>query len=112
SLEFAVGVDQQFRLETDTSGYIEHMKVTGDIDNTIFFENMRFNKARHDEAQPFVAVVQDSTASDEAKKSAREKLDAVNASVADYHEKIIREHPGTITSKIFQRSEERRVGKE
>src|SRR5690606_6627911 len=38
-LEFVVGADQQFKLETDTSGYIENMKVTGDTDNTIFFEN-------------------------------------------------------------------------
>jgi thiol-disulfide isomerase/thioredoxin len=101
-LEFAVGSDQQFKLETDTSAYIENMKVTGDTDNTIFFENMRFNKALHDEAQPFVSVIQDSTASEEAKKAAREKIEAVNAKVAEYHEKIIREHPGTLTSKIFR----------
>lgn len=100
-LEFAVGNDQQFKLETDTAGYIENMKVTGDTDNTIFYENMRFNKARHDEAQPFMSVIQDSTASEEEKKAAREKLEAVNASVAAYHEKIVREHPGTVTSKIF-----------
>src|SRR5690606_29613146 len=100
-LEFAVGSDQQFRLETDTSGYIENMKVIGDADNTIFFENMRFNKAQHDKAQPYLAVIQDSTASEEEKKAAREKLESVNASVASYHEKIISEHPGTITSKIF-----------
>ena len=100
-LEFVVGADQQFKLETDTSGYIENMKVTGDTDNTIFFENMRFNKAQHEDAQPVMAVIQDSTASEEAKREARKKLEAVNAAVAEYHEKIIREHPGTITSKIF-----------
>ena len=101
-IEFVVGDDQQFRLETDTAEYVRNMKVTGDTDNTIFFENMRFNMDRHAEAQPFVKVAQDSTRSAEERAAARKALEKVNESVAEYHEKIIREHPGTVTSKIFR----------
>src|SRR5690606_6300649 len=101
-IEFVVGDDQQFRLETDTAEYVRNMKVTGDTDNTIFFENMRFNMDRHAEAQPFVKVAQDSTRSAEERAAARKALEKVNESVAEYHEKIIREHPGTVTAKIFR----------
>ncbi|HNP96843.1 MAG TPA: DUF4369 domain-containing protein, partial [Cyclobacteriaceae bacterium] len=41
--ELAVSNDQQFMLETSTDDYIQNMKVTGDDDNRLFFENMRFN---------------------------------------------------------------------
>lgn len=101
-IEFVVGDDQQFRLETDTAEYVRNMKVTGDTDNTIFFENMRFNMDRHAEAQPFVKVAQDSSRSAEERAAARKALEKVNESVAEYHEKIIREHPGTVTAKIFR----------
>lgn len=101
-LEFVVGNDQHFSMETDTAGYVKHMRVKGDPDNTIFFENMRFNMDRHNEAQPFVRTIQDSTLKEEEKTSARESLNRINESVAAYHERIIREHPNTVTSKIFR----------
>lgn len=101
-IEFVVGDDQQFSLETDTAEYVGNMKVTGDPDNAIFFENMRFNMTRHDEAQPFVKIIQGSTSSKEEKEAARKELEKVNESVAGYHEKIIREHPNTVTAKIFR----------
>lgn len=101
-LEFVVGEDQHFKMETDTSGYIQHMKVTGDQDNVIFFDNMRFNMERHDEAQPYVRIVQDSTLSETDKVQARSALEKVNETVLAYHEKIIQQYPNTITSKIFR----------
>lgn len=101
-IEFVVSDDQQFKLETDTAEYVGNMKVTGDPDNEIFFENMRFNMQRHAEAQAFVKIIQDSTTSKEEKAAARKELEKVNESVADYHEKIIREHPNTVTAKIFK----------
>ena len=44
--EFVVSQNQHFTLATNTADYIGHMKVTGDIDNKLFFENMRFNMDR------------------------------------------------------------------
>lgn len=101
-IEFVIGEDQHFTLETDTAEYVGHMKVTGDPDNTVFFENMRFNMERHAEAQPFVKVIQDSARSDEEKAKAREELAKINEAVAAYHEKVISEHPNTVTAKIFR----------
>lgn len=101
-IEFVIGDDQRFELDTDTAEYVQHMKVTGDRDNEIFFENMRFNMARHAEAQPFVAVIQDSTKSEDEKGAARKALEKINTSVADYHEQVIRDHPNTMTAKIFR----------
>ena len=39
-LDFVIGQTQTFFLATVTADYIKHMKVSGDRDNKLFFENM------------------------------------------------------------------------
>src|SRR5882724_10047729 len=58
--DFVVSEDQVFTLETDTSDYVQHMKVTGDEDNKLFFEDRAYNIERYKEAEPFVKTVKDS----------------------------------------------------
>lgn len=101
-LEFVVGSVQHFKMETNASDYIKNMKVTGDPDNKIFFENMLFNMDRHNEAAPFVAIVKDSTKREEDKLAARKELDKINEKVLAYHDEIIKKYPNTVTSKIFK----------
>src|SRR5690606_20533415 len=100
--EFVISQDQHFSLATNTADYVKNMKVTGDIDNQLFFENMSFNMERHKEAEPFIKVLQDSTLTEAQKKDARENFSKVNAKVLAYQEGVIREHPGTLTARIFK----------
>lgn len=100
--EFVVGHTQNFGLHTNTTDYVKNMKVTGDVDNKLFFENMAFNMERHKEAEPFIKVLQDSTLSDDEKKHARENFAKVNEKVMAYQDKIIQEHPATLTARIFK----------
>lgn len=100
--ELVVGNNQNFSLETSTSDYVKNMKVTGDADNRLFFENMVFNMERHREAEPFIKVIQDSTLSEDEKKAARENFKKVNEKVLAYQEKVISEHPTTVTARIFK----------
>jgi len=101
-LEFVVGANQNFMLETNTADYTKSMKVSGDTDNKIFFENMLFNMERHKEAEPFIAIAKDSTRNEEEKLAARKELDKINEKVLAYHEEIIKKYPNTVTSKIFK----------
>lgn len=100
--EMVVGHDQNFALASSTSDYVKNMKVTGDVDNRLFFENMVFNMERHQEAEPFIKIIQDSTSSDDKKKEARENFRKVNEKVLAYQEKVINEHPTTLTARIFK----------
>jgi thiol-disulfide isomerase/thioredoxin len=100
--ELVVGQNQNFTLETNTSDYVKHMKVTGDVDNKLFFDNMIFNMERHQEAEPYLTVLQDSTLSEEQKKDAREAFMKINEKVLAYQEKVINEHPATLTARIFK----------
>ncbi len=102
--EMVVGATQKFALETQTSDYVKHMKVTGDLDNTLFFENMVFNMERHKEAEPFIKTIQDSTLAEDQKKDARENFRKINEKVLAYQENVIRQNPTTLTARIFKAS--------
>ena len=100
--EMVVGQDQTFSLETSTADYVKNMKVSGDIDNKLFFENMIFNMERHQEAEPYIKTIQDSTLSEDQKKTARENFSKINERVLAYQENVINQHPGTLTARIFK----------
>lgn len=100
--EMVVGQNQHFSLQTSTADYVKNMKVTGDVDNKLFFDNMIFNMERHQEAEPFIKIIQDSTLAEEKKKDARENFMKVNEKVMAYQDKVIKEHPTTLTARIFK----------
>lgn len=100
--ELIVGTNQKFTLQTSTEDYVKNMIVTGDVDNKLFFENMIFNMERHKEAEPFMKIAQDSTVTDDQKKTAREAFTKVNEKVMTYQDEVITKYPTTIVSKIFK----------
>ena len=59
--ELVIGTNQNFSMATTADDYVRNMKVTGDVDNKLFFENMIFNAERHKEAEPYLKIIQDST---------------------------------------------------
>ena len=107
--EFVVGSTQQFTLATKTEDYVKNMKVTGDPDNKLFFENMLFNMERHKEAEPFIKVMQDSSATEDQKKAARESFSKINEKVTAYQDEMILKHPTTITARLFKASKPVRI---
>ncbi|NJM26250.1 MAG: redoxin domain-containing protein [Bacteroidia bacterium] len=102
AFELLIGSNQHFKMETSKDDYVGKMKVTGDLDNELFFDNMRFNLDRHKEAEPYVKIIQDSTVKEEDKKAAREAYGKVNDAVMKYQADVIAKHPNTMTAKIFK----------
>ena len=100
--EFVVSQNQHFSLNTSTADYVKNMRVTGDVDNKLFFENMLYNMERHTEAEPYLKVIQDSTLNEEQKKEARENFMKVNEKVLAYQDQVIKAHPATLTARIFK----------
>jgi peroxiredoxin len=101
-VEFVVGLDQTFLMETSTEDYVKNMKVTGDEDNRLFFENMIHNMERGKEAEPFVKVLNDSTIAEENKKDAREGFQNLTKKVMTYQDEIIKKYPKTVTARILK----------
>jgi peroxiredoxin len=100
--DLVVSQDQFFSLETSTEEYIKNMKVTGDQDNKLFYENMIHNMERGKEADPYVKILQDTAIKVANKKEAREAFDKVSKKVADYQDNIIKTYPTLLTARILK----------
>jgi len=102
AFEFLIGKDQQFGLVTDTTNYVTQMKVTGDINNKVYFENMIFNQSMNEKAQPWVTQVRDSLSSDDQKKQAQEELQKLNEQVNDHLNEVSTTNRGTLIGDILK----------
>jgi hypothetical protein len=100
--DFLVSDDQEFSLATKSEDYVRHMVVTGDSDNKLFFENMHFNMARHKEAEPFIKIISDSTATADQKAKAREEFSKINEKVTQYQDDVIAKNPTSLTARLFK----------
>lgn len=100
--DFVVSNDQEFTLTTNTTDYVKNMKVEGDLDNKLFFENVIFNMARHKEAEPFIKVFDDSLATEDSKKKAGEEYRKVTEKVTQFQDDLIAKHPTTMTARMLK----------
>lgn len=100
--DFLIADKQHFSMETRSADFVKYMKITGDPDNTLFFQNMMYNSERHKEAQPFIAILQDSTLKEDKKKDARATYNAINEKVIAYQNDLITKNPKTLTAKILR----------
>lgn len=100
--DILISHDQHFKITTTHPDYVPNMKVTGDTDNEMFFEDLRFNGARNDEAQPYLTVLRDSTSSQEAKDKAEAELEKINEKVVTYQEGVMKKYPNSLLTKILK----------
>jgi len=100
--DFPVGSDQEFSLSTKGPDHVLNMVVKGDLDNEIYFKDLKYNAKRNEEAQPYLTILNDSTVSMADKAGAREALTALNDKVMTHQDEIIRDFPNTIIAKIHK----------
>ena len=100
--EFLIGRDQEFILTADPSDYVSTMVVNGDEDNQLFFRNMIYNMERNKEAEPYLAVVLDSLATEQKKAPAREALNAINRKVMAHQDELIAKNTGLLSIRIMK----------
>ena len=105
-IDFVVSEQQHFSMETASNELILNMKVKGDEDNRLFFENMAFISDRHKEADPFIKILKDSTLKEEQKKEAREAFQKINDKVMAHQDEIIARYPATLTARLLKISKQ------
>ncbi len=97
--DFVVSQDQHFGLQADAADLIKTMTVTGDEDNKLFFENMRYNMEQGKKAEPLLKIIRDSTITEEKKKEAREAFSRINTEVLAHQSEVIKNHPTTLSAR-------------
>lgn len=105
-LDFVVGADQRFSLQTEREDIINKMTVAGDDDNKIFFEYAVFDSHEREKAEPLVKILRDSTLKEEGKKEARESFKKVSDDVLAYQDEVIRKYPATMTARWLNAARE------
>jgi len=103
--DFVVGSDQFFTLETESPDYVPNMKVIGDEDNKLFFENIAFNIERNKEAEPLIKTLKDSTLKEDQKKDARAAFTKINEKVLAYQKEEIAKYPKAMTARMLKASQ-------
>lgn len=110
--DLVIGDDQQFEIQTKTEDFLPSMKVVGDLDNQLFYENMKFNLDCQKEGAPYMEVIQDSTTTMENKEAAAGEIDAINDKVFAYQDKIMAEYPESILATLFKSGKQVEIPKE
>lgn len=105
-MQFVLGFDQRFLIETDTEDYTAHVVVTGDEDNKLFFENANFLAAKYKEAEPYIKTIRDSTLKEDQKKNAREEFKKFGEQVNAYQNDLVTKHPTTFTARFLKTTKE------
>lgn len=100
-LDFVVGKDQQFSVETDSEDYARHAKFTGDEDNLLFQQNATYLAEAFKEADPLLKVLRDSTLTEADKKSSRDAFQKISERVMVYQKNLIDQHPSTMTARLL-----------
>jgi len=103
--DFVIGKNQKFMMESSAASandFIKEMKVTGDEDNQLFFESMMFNMERHQEADPYLKTIRDSSLQEDQKKEARAAFGRVSNKVMAYQNELIAKHPTTVTARFLK----------
>jgi hypothetical protein len=104
--DLMMSADQHFAMETSTEDYNLNMKVTGDQDNQMFFENWSFNMDRQKEAEPFIKILRDSTLKEDQKKEAREGFNKISKKVFAHQNDVISKYPASNTARLFKASKQ------
>jgi thiol-disulfide isomerase/thioredoxin len=102
--DFVIGKNQKFSMETSDPEYVVKMKVKGDEDNRLFFENIAYNLDRNKEAAPFIKTIKDSTLKEDQKKEAREGFSKINDKVMEHQKELIAKYPTTLTARMIKAS--------
>lgn len=99
---FIIGDNQRFKLITYGDDFVKNMKVVGDDDNSLFFENVRFSAQKHREADPYLKVLRDSSTSKLKRKNANNAYEKISKTVIEYQNDIVKLYPKTLTAKIIK----------
>ncbi len=105
AFELLVGEDQEFEMFTDSADYVSHMRVSGDVNNQILYENMRYNQDMNGKAEPYIKQIRDSLVTEEQKKEAQQSLKKLNQEVVTHLAQASNTNKGTLVSNILKMQE-------
>lgn len=93
--------EQKFTLETDTSDYVEHMKVTGSLENTLFNAHQKFVIEKSKEGQELRTRLDTYKDNPDSSALLKKQLSDLDKVVKDYRMNLVKKYPNTFMAKII-----------
>ncbi len=93
--------EDKFKIETDTAGLTDHIKITGSKENQIFYDFETFMKEKQQEARNLTERLKNNPNGPEA-ASIREKLKALDKEVRQYRYDLADKYPDTFAAKFIK----------
>jgi alkyl hydroperoxide reductase subunit AhpC len=98
--DILLGQDQTFSMEVDTTDFAKSAKITGSLENELFYNHMRFMGKNQEKASALVEMKKNST-TETQKDSITKELDKLNKEVLTYLDKTIKDNKGTFFAKFL-----------
>lgn len=94
--------EQKFTIETDTIDYVQHMKVSGSLENKLFNDHQKYIIEKSKETQLIKVRLDANKDNKDSVAVLREKLNSADKEVKAYRMKIVTDYPNTFMAKIIK----------
>jgi len=99
--EILVSDPQKFTIETDTTDFMTHMKVTGSPDNQLFLDHQLYIAKMQKESMDLKTRMDANKENADSAKAIRDEVMAQDKAVKNYRLSIIKDHPKSFMAKII-----------
>lgn len=94
--------DQHLDIRTNAADPVGNMQIKGSKDNQLFYGYLHFLNEKRPEAEKLNKEIQAAAGDQTRMKSLQQQQEALNQQVLDYQQKIVDEHPRTLTAAIIR----------
>ncbi len=98
--DILLGADQVFSIEVDTSDYYKAGKITGSVENELYFNHMRTMAVNQEKANALIEKKKISE-SETQKDSITKAIDKITKEVLGYMEKVVQDNKGLFFTKFL-----------
>lgn len=96
------GFESGFSMETDTTDFVKNMKVSGSIENKIFYEDLNFISQKREEMNVLKTKMDAAGETTPEGKKIKEEMKQLNTEVETYRDKIINDNPNLFYAKFLK----------
>lgn len=98
--------EQKFSMTTDTTDFVNNMKVEGSYQNKVFYEYLRFIKSKEKDVRSLQEEQKALKEADKSTKKVDARLEDISKEVQDYKNNMIKNEPDAFICKVFLASKD------
>jgi thiol-disulfide isomerase/thioredoxin len=99
--EIIMNDDQKFNLETDTSDFIGKMKISGCLENEIFYQSQNFLLKQHEIGKNLTSRKEKNQQNADSLKIIQDEINKIDSMLANGWRKIVKDYPKSFYAKML-----------